>query len=134
MEILSSLVALGYITKNNDSQNYEENKHKQLYIDSFQTSAFNNLMYENYKKKLFSKVSDNYFESIKPNTTIINKEWRYQNSGYKKEINDIMREKINDDLMSLENFENINNKKTLNYYIIVFIIIISIIAIFLKKK
>jgi hypothetical protein len=137
MEILTPLITLGFITKNNKNTIPEENKFKQLYIDNFQISAFDNLMYDNYKKKLYLKVSNNYFESIKPNTTMINKEWRYENGGYKKAINDMIKTKLNEDLMSLENFENVNNTKNSNNYIFficAFIILLIFIAIYLKKK
>ena len=140
MEILTPLITLGFITKNNKNNIIEENKFKQLYIDNFQISSFDNLMYDNYKKKLFSKVNNNYFESIKPNPTIINREWRYENGGYKRAVNDMIRTKLNEDLMSLENFENINNiNTTTNYYsyiifICIFIILLFLIVKYLKKK
>jgi len=128
METIIPLITLGYITRNKtETNNVEKNSFKQLHIDRFQTSGFNNLMIDNYKKKLFLKVSDNYFESIKPNPIIINKEWRYENRGYKSVNNDIIRKNINDDLMYLENFKNIDTQFNFKIYIISLIIIFIVI-------
>jgi hypothetical protein len=93
-----------------------------LYMKRFDTNLKNK-----YSKKVYELMEKNYLNSIKPNTTMINREYRPEHYGYILSIINDEQRIINNELPLLEKFKNVKKN---NYIPIILILIIGMLFIY----
>ena len=62
---------------------------------------YNNISRDYFTSKVYNKMMNNYYESLKPHTMLINREYRPQQYAFDIGLNNAIRRQINKDLESL---------------------------------